>query len=221
MKKILFTIITLIMISGSNSLLAQKSSGNWSVGADILNRWNWRGIDFGNSPVVQPVIEYAYKGFAIGAWGNYSLSTTNTTEADLYASYNFDFGLRLDFTDFYSPIEPGNIGNYFAYDTAHIFEIGGIQTIGNLNLSAYYFLNVDDDLYFEVSYDFDDVNVFLGAGNNYFTTDGNFMITNLGISLTKEIKMTEKFSLPLIGKVIFNPDTEQVYIIFGITLSSD
>ncbi len=40
-----------------------------SVGADIVNRYIWRGTDFGRSPSIQPTVEFDTGGLALGFWG--------------------------------------------------------------------------------------------------------------------------------------------------------
>lgn len=199
---------------------AQDSKGDWTIGADFYNRYIWRGSDYGNSPVVQPTIKYSNAGFSVGFWGSYSLSSnTSATEADLFLGYAFKNGLSLLVTDYYFPSEPGSAGNYFDYQNAHIFEATVSQAIGKFSLAGnYYFANANDDLYFEAGYAFKTVNLFLGAGNKSYSDNGEFNVVNLGISSTKTIPVTEKFSLPLTGKVILNPNKEQIFLVIGFTL---
>jgi hypothetical protein len=218
MKKTTLLLIASILLVGSYSTSAQEAVSPWTVGADFFNRYNWRGTDFGNSPVVQPTIKFAAGGFSLGAWGSYSLSGTNATEADLFAGYSFKTGTSLLFTDYYFPTEPGSTGNYFDYDDSHTFEIGATQAIGKFSISGYYWLNANDDLYFEAAYATKYVNLFVGGGNESYTTDGEFNVCNIGLSATKSIAITEKFSLPLIGKVILNPDKEQIFLVVGFSL---
>ena len=45
-----------------------------------------------------------------------------------------------------------------------------------------------------------------------------FAITNVGISTSKEIKITDTFSIPLKATAILNPKTEQFFLVAGITL---
>lgn len=208
---------TLLTIAAFNGNAQEK--GSWSVSADLFNRYVWRGTDFGNSPVVQPGVEYSVGGFSIGAWGSYSTSANvGGTEADLYVGYSTDFGLDLIFTDYYFPVEPGTVGSYFDYDDSHAFEIGATQAIGDFYLSANYFLNLDSDIYLEAGYSFGTVDMFVGAGNESYTMSGNFNVCNIGISTSKEIEITDKFSLPLSGSVILNPNTEQLFFVVGISL---
>lgn len=45
-----------------------------------------------------------------------------------------------------------------------------------------------------------------------------FAVTNLSLKATKEIAFTDKFSLPVYTQVIWNPNREDIHIVFGITL---
>ena len=54
-------------------------------------------------------------------------------------------------------------------------------------------------------------------GENGFYGNG-LGIVNLGFTATKEIKITDKYSLPVSASVITNPQAEKVYFVFGISL---
>lgn len=212
---LMFTLVSLSFLNAQ-----EEPESPLSVGADFVSRYVWRGLDFGNGPAVQPTIELGLGNFFLGAWGSYTLNTSPYLEADLYAGYSFDFGLSLLFTDYYFPAaEFGGVtdSSYFDLD-AHSFEIGASQEIGDFYISAYYFLNLNNDLYFEAGYSFKHFDVFLGAGNESYTSDGGFMVTNFGISTSKEIKISDAFSLPVSGAFIVNPDLQQVNIVFGFSL---
>lgn len=192
-----------------------------SVGADLYSRYIWRGTDFGNSPAVQPNIEFAKGGFAIGAWGSYPLNGSSYLEADLYASYSFKFGLSVIATDYYFPAAAfGAVTDSSYFDGgSHTFEIGLKQNIGNFYLSGYYWLNVNEDVYLEAGYSFTDFSLFLGAGNKVYSPGaaGDFSIVNVGISASREIKITDSFSLPISGSFIINPDLKQAHIVVGVS----
>jgi hypothetical protein len=84
---------------------------------------------------------------------------------------------------------------------------------------GYNFLNdSQNSTYLELGYSFSILEIFLGAGNGFYTTDGKFNIINLGISVSKDIKITEKFSLPISASFITNPQAEKVHFVFGISL---
>lgn len=220
MKKILFiTTCTLFLSAITPEIKAQ----DWNVGLDINSSYIWRGSKFGTGPAFQPTIEFSAGDFAIGAWGSVNASTDEAAEVDLYLKYDFDFGLTVGITDYYYP---GTEFFDFSKETgAHAFELNVGYEIGKLSLSANYFINeaggvgnAGGDIYFEAKYGFKHVDVFAGAGDGLHTVSGNFSFVNLGISTSKEIRITDSFSLPLNGSLILNPATEQMYIVVGISL---
>lgn len=207
----------------------EEETSSISVGADLVSRYVWRGVDFGNTPCIQPGIEFAAGGFSLGTWGSYGLSSnTGALEADLYVAYAFEFGLSVGVTDYYFPGEtlisdgdtilPVRSGAYFDYDNEHAFEANVGYEYENFSISAnYMFLNGDNDLYFELGYAFKDASVFVGGGNEAYTSDGEFNVCNVGISTSKDLKVSDEFTIPVSGAFIVNPDIEQVHIVFGLS----
>ena len=209
-----------------------ESESPLSIGADIMSRYVWRGLDYGAAPSIQPYIELGAGGFAIGAWGAYTTSINNANpmgiqEMDLYATYTIADLVTLGVTDYFFPQEADYNYNYFDYgsDTSgHVIE-GMISFNGMENLPlnvtlGYNLLNDDDNsLYIELGYSLSILDVFIGAGNGlYLTGDGDFGIVNLGISSSREIAITEKFSLPVSAALITNPEAKQIHMVFGISL---
>ena len=43
-------------------------------------------------------------------------------------------------------------------------------------------------------------------------------MTNLSLRATKDIKITDSFSIPIFGEVIGNPCSQKAYLVFGLTL---
>ena len=97
------------------------------MGADLMSRYIWRGMQFGgNSPSIQPYFTYQTGGFEAGVWGAFSVSGNNTSEeVDLHISQSFAKDLfTVTLTDYYFPEDFGNY-NYFNYrknSTGHILE---------------------------------------------------------------------------------------------------
>ncbi|MBN2274644.1 MAG: hypothetical protein JXK95_09950 [Bacteroidales bacterium] len=224
MKLFLLTVFSVSVFFTSN-LMAQEEENEkpskFSAGADFYTSYVWRGTKFGTGPAVQPSVNFSAGGLTLGAWGSFDAS--GTMESDLYASYSFPFGLSLGVTDYYYPgLE------YFDYtDTtgSHAFELNAGYTLGGLSLSANYILNeaggaasAGNDLYFQAGYAFKHADIFVGAGNGWHTSDGEFAVCNIGIGISREIKITEYFSLPVSGQVIFNPEREQFYVVVGFSL---
>ena len=190
-----------------------------TTGVDLYSTYVWRGVAY-SGPAIQPYVEFSSGGFAIGAWGSQGIDgaadgTLGTQEMDLYAGYSFDFGLSLGVTDYYYP------GSLYFDGESHAFELNGGYSTGDFSLSANYIVNeamaagsAGGDLYFEAGYG----PVFVGAGDGWHSNDGDFALVNLGLSASKDIKVTESLTIPLSGSVILNPDTEQFYIVVGLSL---
>lgn len=200
---------------------AQDESSGFNTGVDIYTNYIWRGTKLGTGPSVQPSIEYTAGGFTVGVWGDFDAS--GYSEVDPYVSYSFPFGLTLTISDYYYPSLP----LFDVSDTAgsHAFEFSALYEIGGLSLSANFIPNeapgagsTGEDFYFEAGYSFKSFNVFLGAGNGWLTTDGEFNICNIGIGTSKEIKITDTFSVPVNGQFVVNPELEQMMLVVGFSL---
>ena len=189
-----------------------------NVGADLMSRYVWRGTDFGGSPSIQPSLEMSAGSFVLGAWGAYTTNAPGAQEADLYAGYSFGDVFGLTLTDYYFPLDDMS-DDYFDFDNLHSLEISGTLTIDKFSLLAgKFFAGADDQsLYLEAGYDLGVANIFLGAGNEVYTTDGDFAVVNIGIGASKEIKFTDYFSLPLSGFVILNPESESLFMVVGVS----
>jgi hypothetical protein len=234
-----FELIMVLLILGLNSNLLfsqdQSNKNIISLNSDFVSRYVWRGVDFGNAPAIQPSITASIKGFSFGTWGSYSLSSnTGGLEADLFIAYDFDFGLHLGITDYYFPdeklalvtnssdssmaLQPIRSGGYFNYKNNHLYELNVFYTIKKISISGNYLIyGNSDDFYFEIACDIlPNASLFLGAGNKGYTVKGNFNVTNIGLAVNKEIKVSEGFNMNIFSSALINPNTEQIHLIFGI-----
>jgi len=57
----------------------------------------------------------------------------------------------------------------------------------------------------------------VGDNGGYYLTNGSGLI-NVGLLVSKKIKISNAFSLPVNAAIIFNPNQENMYLTFGITL---
>jgi len=224
MKKIYTIVLGALMVFVGMETKAQE----WSTGVDIYSSYIWRGSKFGTGPAIQPSVEFSKGGLAIGAWGSVSTGgwdgafetddEGNTTfvgseafEMDLYASYSFGFGLTLSLTDYYFG------GKYFE-GASHYFEPSASLELGNFSLLGAYMIGDGvKDAYAQLGYTIGDVNLFAGAGNGQYTEDGKFMVCNVGIGTSKEIKITDSFSIPVSGSVSLNPSTQGFFVAVGVS----
>lgn len=108
MKRTLPAIFLIIALVISGQLKAQdvndkkfKLPFKLNVGADLMSRYVWRGLDYGGSPSIQPTLSFSIGGFEIGYWGAMAI-TNNFAETDLYAKYSIK-GFTITLTDYYIP----------------------------------------------------------------------------------------------------------------------
>ncbi|MCD4834146.1 MAG: hypothetical protein K8R31_10150 [Bacteroidales bacterium] len=271
----LFSLFFAILLSTGN-LFAQEETiteeSPWSVGADFVSRYIWRGVNLGgSSPSVQPYVEFGFgsddHSFAIGAWGAYSLSGTQTgQEADLYLTYTLRELFSLTVTDYFFPDETTGRNKYFNYNmdwdkinsgeedqTGHVVEAAiSFNGTEKIPVSLMFAMNIwgadsrkykdesgvmipEDKIvmskYLELGYSTDvkgvALDVFAGmALNNPEIAKGEPTgfygqeaagVINLGFTLSKEIQITENYSLPVFGSLITNPEAENIFMVFGIS----
>ena len=210
----------------------------FNLSSDLVSRYVWRGIDFGQSASVQPTLSFSTNNFEIGFWGAYQLgrdaSVLPADEIDLYLGYSFDIGktsLSLIVTDYYFPNGVNKLGSFEGDGNgAHTIEVGATFSVPEL-LPLYIsgFINVhnevDNSIYLEIGYStiVKEINldVFIGAtpgGENAFYNTTTFSLLNVGIKTSKEIKITNNFSLPVFGSLVVNPNEGVAHLIFGISI---
>jgi hypothetical protein len=238
-------ILLVFIFSISFSVFSQETEKEdiISIGADFQSRYVWRGLQLGGVSI-QPSFELALGNFAVGTWGSYSFTGTQTAqEADLYASYTIAEMFTILVSDYYFPNDLGGY-NYFDYradSTGHLFEatlsFNGTEKIPLSFLVATNFYGADTkkangDLvystYAELSYSKTIVNTDFsafvgGALNSPEVTPGFYgntkpVIINCGIKAEKEIVITDKYSLPINSALIFNPNSKAVFLTFGVSL---
>jgi len=218
-----YFVIGIALLVGFVNVNAQdESSTSFDAGADLVSNYIWRGTKFGTGPAVQPWVEFSAGNFAIGSWGSFGVTDNEAAEADLYLSYGFDFGLSLGLTDYYYPGTPYT--DFSSASGSHGFEINAGYEISGFSLGANYMLNqapgagtAGGDMYFELGYAFEAVSLFVGGGDGWHTTDGEFALCNIGLSVSKELEITDNFALPLSGSMIYNPDRDQYYVVVAVS----
>jgi hypothetical protein len=219
---LVFAGMVMMLITLTTGLNAQddEKSSKFTTGADLYSNYVWRGTRFGQGPHLQPTVKYSSGGLTIGIWGSFDFH--GYSEADPYISYSLPFGLTLGVTDYYYPGLP--VFDMSKATGSHALELNAGYTTGGLSLNANYIINkaggaasAGGDMYFQAGYAFEQFNLFVGAGNGWHTSDGGFKFCNIGIGTGKTIEVTEKFSIPVTGQVVLNPDREQLLLVVGFT----
>ncbi|MEM6647392.1 MAG: hypothetical protein AAF730_14200 [Bacteroidota bacterium] len=218
------SVLALLLVLSMAPISATAQSVD--LGADIFNRYVWRGLDFGEAASVQPYLEVSAGNFTIGTWASYSTNGGGANEHDLYVSYSAG-PLSFGVTDYYFPTPNSDFGFFdFGEGEAHVLEANvgyegtGFALAGNLN-----FFNDDDtSVYVEVGVPLTlgETELALAVGvvpmeSAWYLTDG-FAVTNISLGAGREIKITESFSLPVSVAYTINPELERSYLVFGLSL---
>jgi hypothetical protein len=228
--------IILLLTTGTISAVDDSLKVDLSVGADLVSHYIWRGLMLSNSPSIQPAMGLTYRGLSFGTWASYSINPSAFQEVDLYLSYSIGC-FTIGVNDYYNPVDSIGVGdsyfNYASKSTLHTFEpFITLSEIGGTHFSTtagvFVYGNDKDEngknmysSYMELSYatnirDFG-LNIFTGATFNKGYYAERPSIVNVGLTVSKEIKVAENFTIPCKGSFIVNPDTQNVYMVFGIT----
>ena len=234
MKKI---VLMAMMIATGMSATAQDKVET-TVSGDVVSNYIWRGQDLGDVSL-QPTLGVSYKGLSLTAWGSVGLTDPlDTKEFDLTLAYTTG-GLNIGITDYWFNAGLDPDARYFKYDahgTNHVFEanigydFGVVSVQWFTNFAGNDGINKDGkraySSYAEVVVPFKlsaiDWTATVGAvpfaTSFYNDWTSGFAVTNVSLKATKEIKVTDSFSIPVFGQIAANPCTQKAYLVFGFTL---
>ena len=218
------------LVASATALAQDKVEA--TIGADFVSQYIWRGLDCGDISI-QPTLGVGYKGWSLSAWGSVGFKSEDPKEFDLTASYTTG-GLTVGVTDYWFNSPEERYFYYNAHSTSHVFEAFATYDFGLLSAAWYTNFAGNDGLnksgkrayssYFEVNAPFKlatcDWTGTLGVvpyATDFYDTSG-FAVTNVALKATKDIKITDSFSVPLFAQVIANPCSQKAYFVFGFTL---
>ena len=233
MKKIVLLAMGMVL---SGTALAQDELET-TVKSDVVSSYIWRGQELGNV-ALQPTLAVGYRGLSLTAWGSVGLANTaDTKEFDLTLGYTIG-GLNIGITDYwFNQMAGGDLeGRYFKYDahaTNHVFEANIGYDFGFASLQWYTNFAGNDykedgtraySSYMEIVVPFKlsavDWTATVGAvpsSSVQYATNG-FAVTNVALKATKDIRITDTFSIPLFAQIAANPCSQKAYLVLGFTL---
>lgn len=230
-KSVELRIIAIGLLSMAMPLMAKaQEEVETSVGADFVSGYIWRGQELGGVSL-QPSVSIGYKGFSLGAWGSVGLERSDTKEFDLTLGYSTG-GFSVSLTDYWFNSGPGYF-HYGARNTAHVFEgqIGydfgllavnwytnfagadGVNKNGNRAYSSY--------LSFAAPFKLGGLDWTAEIAATPWATDfygaNGFAVCDISLGTSKDIRITDSFSLPLFAKATWNPRSEGAYFVVGLS----
>lgn len=228
-------LVAAAVVAGAATAVAQdKVEAN--VGADVVSKYLWRGQELGHA-AIQPTLGIGYKGLSLSAWGSYGITdASDTEELDLTLGYTVG-GFNVGITDYWFT---GGDNRYFMYEdakTSHVFEANIGYDFGPVAVQWYTNFAGNDHKYndkgekkhaygsyLEVSAPFKlgglDWNAAIGAVPFEAPCYGveDFAITNISLKATKDVKITDSFSVPVFAQVMANPHDQKAYFAVGFSL---
>lgn len=234
-RKITFIITTLFII-GVTSANAQDKDIETDISADIVSQYIWRGQDLGDVSL-QPTLGVSYKGLSLTSWGSVGLkSIDEAKELDLTLAYTTG-GFNIGITDYWFNAGGDPKNRYFKYDshsTNHVFEANIGYDFDKFSLQWYTNIAGNDGYnkngkrayssYFDVNVPFKlftcDWSATLGVvpyATDFYNVN-KFSVINVAVQATKDIKITDSFTIPIFASIATNPHDQKAYLIFGLQL---
>lgn len=207
--------------------------------ATLTSRFIYRGLDLGSSPQIQPSISMRSGAFNLTLWGSHPLAVTpdgdEYKEVKFWMNYTFDAG-NLTVTPQLENHFDAN-SDLFDFDdatTTHVLQasvnVAGKGDVAPNVLLGYAFWGnegLEPTLYIETGVGFDAGDVSLrpflstqySEEGGFVDLDygGNFVMSQLGISASRTLEVSETLSVPMSVLVAVNPKTERAFTAFSIS----
>ena len=236
MKKIVIMLATVALSVTALVPAKAQDKVEASIGADFVSRYIWRGQVLGDVSF-QPTLGLGWKGLSLSAWGSVGISNpADTKEFDLTLSYTIG-GFNIGVTDYWFDAGLDPMKRYFMYRsdcTNHVFEANIGYDFGFAAIQWYTNFAGNDGVnpagkrafssYLELSAPFTlgGVDWSAAVGVVPFATDfygtEKFAVVNVSLTASKEIAITDSFSIPVFAQVAANPYTREAFFVIGFTL---
>lgn len=224
---------TAILLFPTKTYAQNRFSVNGKV--DFVSDYIWRGADQNSGFSVQPSLTLGYAGFSINVWGSQTLSRWNVEtpakEFDINLSYSLD-NFSITVSDYWWS---GVNQPYGHYKDSHFFEgTLAYRFCESFPLSLSWstmFAGADKNeegklqgsTYINASYPISlpaDITLTPAIGftpwKGYYHNKVAF--TDVSLKANKNIKVTDKFSIPVFIQAIATPVYDRTYLVAGFSL---
>lgn len=214
----------------------ELAESNFSLSTDFVSTHIWRGLTSGSAPCIEPFVQWSRGGLKLSGWASIAMDNSYR-EIDIFATYRWKF-LELGIYDYYCPNNDANLNDFTMMDrkgTQHLFEAQavfyGSQKYPFKITTACFIGGADLDetgeqrytSYLELAYPFKVKNVKLDLELGMTPFEGMYAsstsVFNYGFSISKNIKLNDKWSIPTKYKLVYNAEKKDLYFIFSFTIS--
>lgn len=200
---------------------AFQPSVSFSTGGFEIGAWGSVSASTDEAFEMDLYASYSIGGFSIGLTDYYFGGDWMEYKTMHYLEPSLSFGVGgFSIAAYYmflagSDADPGVPGSPAMVDLVTGEVIPAVDAIDPIEATDF---GSSGDIYFQAGYSFKHVDLALGAGDGQYTDDGDFKVCVISVGTSKEIKLTESFSLPVSSSVILNPATGGFFITVGISL---
>ena len=217
----------------------EEKSSPFSVSLELTSKYMWRGIEYGNSPVIFSSVTFAAHGISAYAMGGYATNGSHQ-EVDLGVGYTYK-SLFVGIADYYYPSAVGEKDGYFKLSsrkTGHYIEAYTTFAPEKIPIwitASSYVFGADKNLkgknayssYAELGYHYDFnkdnvLNLVLGVSLNksfYIDYEKGFNVVNLALKYSTIFNFG-RFHLPVSASYIINPYKEKSFVTLSVFLNS-
>jgi hypothetical protein len=235
MKRLFLSLLVFEFFSLINAQDTKLKEG-FNITADIVSSYIWRGLDQeaskGGSPNIQPTIAYVTGRSTTSVWGSTSFAG-GLKEIDFSETILLSEAFSITLTDdnwFFDK----NYFNYSNSQTDHIFE-GTVTYTGKkpfplaVSINTMFYGNDKDkngnnaySTYVELNYPIcSNTNAFCGMSlfdSPHVYGNKGFSVINLGLKVSKEVKVNDAIMIPFYGVIGCNPQAGKAFFVAGVTL---
>lgn len=241
-RKTIFPLLATILLPAVSTAQDKVEA---EVSADLVSGYIWRGQDLGNVSI-QPSISVSYKGFSLSAWGSAGIDSEDVKELDLTLGYSTG-GFSVSVIDYWCDgglgyFHYGAHCTNHVFEVQAGYDFGPLALNWYTNVAGADGVNKDGErayssyLSVTVPFKLAGLEWTAEAGATPWGTDfynyvedsdnpdqpvcngsRGFAVCDLSLGASKEIKITDSFSVPAFAKITVNPRTEKTYFVFGLS----
>lgn len=214
----------------------KKNELKISLSSTFVSTHLWRGISAGTAPCIEPILTLSKGGLSFSAWSCYAVDNSYR-EIDFFVTYRWKF-IEVGLFDYYCPTPQTRMNDFSQFEkgkTQHLFEAQA-SFFGPkkwpLKLTTACFIGGADydekgeqlySTYFELAYQFKmkdyKLDLELGTTPHRSMYAQQASLFNCGFSVSKDIKINDKWTIPAQYKLVYNVEQKDMYFIVSFTLS--
>lgn len=231
---LLFLVATLLVFNADAGNKLKKTNVSQSI--KVVSRHVVRGFFTGNSPCIEPSLNFQTEKITIGVWGAYAFDASYS-EVDFYVQYNTPL-FQFSVTSLYNPRQDFENSDFFDFESEE--SVHFLDAIAKYKGCEKFPISIMTSVMFYGEYDRDANNnqrystyielgysKFIGGKKvdwalgltpfkGFYADEMN--VVNMNMSVFDEIKLNEQYSLPVSAGLSLNPVTERLLFNFAFTL---